>query len=478
MAQVTSSLQIPSSISWDNDGKQLNRRGKYLLKAEIYESMTTLYLTWTSSCSTFQVQWRRRRRYSPAKALAVSSSGADVWEEWGEWEGSDLSGDAAIAATNDHGAIWALDEPFEIPYEFSEYDLWEYQVRVRVLDASSLACSEWAYETLRAAFMPQWEYGSATRNADGSVTLEVNHNMTRPCSFKLGELKSSTTLGAILGITKTIGKMNEKVALPAGGGTVVIPANIIGSYKSIKTPNAQLTSYDAAIVPGVAGLGFTVGQVSEDESITAPAATFEDTDLSTCVAVADAGYDNVFVTAEWEDAYGNPHVESLDVAGAWEAELFAPPYGVEIAYRITAAKGATWRTSTFLRTLNRRWTHMSFVSEDGETVVIRYKTTRKVTASVEGEAVKCAGRKNPVARHGMGGASKIVAEGKILDPMYSAGGAWLPDIEKLRSNKTWIYRDPEGRRMRVMVKSVATSSQTTSGPRGIVDVSISMTEVE
>lgn len=473
MAQVTNKYQSPSGICWDLDG-DIGSGGWYSTKANVSATKTTLYLTWQSTCYTFQAQWRRRRRYSPASAAAISLSGATLWEDWGEWEGSNLSEDLAIDVTIPYGQMRYLTAPFEVPYDFSEYDLWEYQVRVRVIDEPSLLCSEWSYETLKVAFLPQWSYGSATRNADGSVTVEILHNMTRPCTFRMGDLKVGDTVKN----TKTIGRMNEKVTIPAGGGTINIPASIIGSYKKVKTPSAELTSYDNASRGG-AGSYFTVDQASDDEGITAPVVTFEDSDLSTRVAVEDAGYDNVFVTAEWNDAaYGDRHFEPLEVSEGWEAEFVAPPYNTEIVYHVTVVRGGSWRTSTFVRTLDRKFRHMSFVNEYGESVILRYKTMRKVTASVEGEAVKCAGRKNPVARYGIGGVMKIAAEGKILDPMYSAGGAWLPEVEKLRSNEPWVYRDPEGRRMRVMVKTVTTSSQTASGPRGVVDVSISMTEVE
>lgn len=470
MAQVTSKYAAPSSIRWDYDG-DIGSGGWYSLTAAVPPGGKDLYITWHSPYKTFQAQWRERRRLSPANPLGVSPSGATVWEEWGEWQGSNLSEDASIEVVNPYGDIRYLMAPLHFDYDFAEYDRYEYQVRVRVIDEPTLLCSEWSYETLIVAFQPQWNYGSATRNADGSVSVEVEHNMMRPCTFKMGDLKSSTILGAILGITKTIGRMSERVVLPAGSGTVVIPASIIGSYKTVGTPNAQITSYDNVSYGG-AGSSFTVGQVDHDETIAAPSVTFKDADIYTAVTIADAGYDNVFVTAEWEDVYGNPHVEPLDVLGTWEAEFIAPPYGVEVIYRVTVVSDGKWRTSTFIRTVEAKG-RMSFTDSD-EYVELLYGTSWRTDSSLEGESIRCAGREKPVARYGEGSTNKIAAQGTLLSKRVDASGAWLPEVRLLKSNSAWLFRNPLGERMKVMVNSVATSSEHPD----IITLFVSMTEVE
>ena len=465
MAQVTNKYGIPTSIYWETDQVPGNNRAANTRHAGITRSRTTLYVTWYSPCVTFQAQWRRRRRYSPAKALAVSLTGADVWEEWGEWEGSDLSEDAAVIPLNPMVNYRVLDVPFEIPYDFSEYDRYEYQVRVRVIDEPSLLCSEWAYETLVASFEPEWSFGDVTRRADGGLDAEIVCNSLRPFQFKLGRVRKNY---------KTVGSWNEWVSLPAGGGAVSIPASAVGAYDEVDAGYANIKTYDGRLVFGQDDY-LVVGQAPDDETITAPVVAFEDTNLSTRATVEDAGYDNVFVTAQWEDAYGNPHVESLEVTGAWEAAFPAPAYGVEITYFVTTVVGGKWRTSTFIRTFDGKG-RMSFANGE-DYVELMYDTSWKADASLEGEYVKCAGREKPVARHGEGATNKVTAQGTLLSSRATgtrASSAWLPEVQLLKSNRTWLYRSPLGERMNVMVNSVATSSEHPD----IITLSISMTEVE
>ena len=473
MAQVTNDYHIPSGICWDFDG-DIGTGGFFSKSAYVSESNSILYITWQSPHYTFQAQGRRRRRLSPAKSLTVSPSGAIVWEPWGEWEGSDLSKDSSIRVTRPSGNSIYLGNQFVVPYDFSEYDLYEYQVRVRVLDEPSLTCSEWAYETLRVAFRPQWEYGSAMRNPDGSVTLEVLHNMPRACRFSLGTLEERRENG----IYEKFGAFDQEHTIPTGGGTIVVPASAMGSHDKAETPVAMLASYDNVMVGG-AGKGFAVGQVVEDKTITEPVVSIEEAASHIRVNVGDAGSENAHVSAEWTDAYGKRHVEELYVLDlrevgtldCWRGIFEAPPYGVDVTYRVSVVGKSGWRTATVRKATNGKGVVSLTDTSDDACVELAYDPSWSSDSSIEGELVRCAGRSKPVARHGSGETTKVKASGTLLS---NGDGAWLAEVQLLKGNRSWIYRNPLGERMKVMVDSVSVTCKHGSS----IGLSISMTEVE
>lgn len=466
MAQVTSKYAIPYYIRWDQDG-DIGTGGVYAPIAQIPLSGRTCYITWSSACKTFQVQWRVRRRYSPAKALAVSPSGAEVWEEWGEWQGSDLSEDVAIDAVCPYGNVWYLNQPFSFDYDFSEYDRHEYQVRVRVIDESSLLCSEWAYATLDVTFRPSWRFSHVERNAEG---IGIGFECDNPGPIQAGVTKIAYTDG-----TTVWSEIGQKVQwLPEGGGVISMPVTVKKTTTHLLLWG-RVYLQNGVTVTILSNQKVAIGAHVDDEEITAPSVSFDDADDATVLTIADAGYSNVFASAEWTDAYGDVHTEQLDVTGAWEARFPAPPYGVEVIYRVSVVGEGGWRVSEFIRTVEARG-RMSFIDGD-DYVELLYDTSWKADSSLEGEAVRCAGRAKPVARYGKGATTKVTAQGTLLFSRASAArtaSAWLPEVQLLRSNRTWIFRNPLGERMNVMINSVAMSSEHSD----IITLSISMTEVE
>lgn len=473
MAQISETMQVPSAIRWDEDG-DIGQGGIYTDTADISSTKNTLFLTWSSDLKTFQVQMRSRKRKSPANAASVSSSGADVWTEWTVFKGSDLSADTAADTTHAYGSTHYLTSPLTFAYDFADYDFHEYEVRVRSIDATSLLCSEWAYQLLKVRYRPTWDFSECASNG-GETEVLVTCNSARPSTLTLRSVTDAET-GAKLY------SGNGRFALPAGGGIVKLPFS--AGPRTELTFNGTLTTSDGSIFSQKTTL--SVGKDVQDETIKAPEVTFEDYADSTRVCVDGLDSDaSVYIDAEWTGTDGELHCEEFYIPGPmtylpeeegskpWGAVYFkAAPVGVEVRYLVTVYVNGLWNSFDFSHTapIDGR---MAFV--DGkDVIVLRYDTSYSYGYTPEGDEVKCAGRSKEVARFGTGGTHKMSATGTVLSPRIDPNGCWIPDVEKLRGNRTWLYRDPLGERARVRVRSLSKSS---SHPDSVT-YSISLVEVE
>jgi hypothetical protein len=208
---VKETLELPYSIGLYEyrSGITLSGSAQTLLAIKA-EGMGAYGIGWKSSNALFQVQWRYRRREKPSVAIISDPSGGDVWvpwdgdlesgsasesgEEWGEWQGVDVETSEGRSPTTPPAyqgvpGIYAIDsalgayEPYIIPlpYDVSTYDLTVLQIRARVILTfmTPKQVSNWAYGEVALAPAPQVNTITATRNADGSLTIALDTNLTR-----------------------------------------------------------------------------------------------------------------------------------------------------------------------------------------------------------------------------------------------------------------------------------------------------------
>lgn len=193
------SYSVPYDLGlyYSNRGKGRNTRLTVIDEV----SQHAYWLGWIANGYTFQANYRMRRRYKPSEAILIDPTGADVWEDWGAWQGVnvDISETASEVGTANTALpvfswlkISGADVKIQPSYDLTTYDAIEYELRVRQFNATTKEVSEWAVQTIRLDYLPNTTT-AAQRNADGSVTISVNTNWERGGNrFSIGAFANET----------------------------------------------------------------------------------------------------------------------------------------------------------------------------------------------------------------------------------------------------------------------------------------------
>lgn len=485
MAQVSESLTVPTAPLWGYatdaaTGRSASIIGatrwveanRYDVKAaETAGDPAEVALIWGSPYSTFQAQWRSRRRYSPAKAQAVYGAQAEQWTEWGEWEGASISGaETATPATGigTGAGRWAMTDlsPFAFAYDFSEYDYIEVQARVRVYDPSSGKCSEWATRTLGVCYEPTATV-TASQNPDGSVTVSFSTNWPRGGWARVrsgpmpdgayprvladaAQLGDSATVDVAVPASKTAGLTQDSTALYARNFTFQAQ---LGTGSTIQAVKGAWPCAAMAAHPNPSTVAAPVVVLSGDG-----------------VSVADAGYSEVFASCWWEDEEGRPHASEIALAksgAAWSGSMEAPPYDVDVSVRAVAASsdGTAWAQTVQATRIASSGRHSWTLDGGGGASVALMQDTAgaSLSESMEGGSAKPAGRERPVSRHGTGGTRALSVSGCIMRgpmagenaPHSQSGHAEM--LAVLRAQEDMWFRTPGGGRFRVRVTDFSLS---------------------
>lgn len=478
MATLYDGYSAPARIAFTDGSTTASSKSlTTFAAAEVRPGGRSVRLCWISPYYTFQVQWRTRRRRSPSNAAPSSESGAspapvESWEEWGAWQGNDLSADVKTGTERlAWGDLSITEAAFQLAYDFSQYDKIEYQARVRVFDEPSLTCSEWAYADLSACYAPAFESVSATRGPGGAVSLSVATNWLRGGNrLRVTDLRRDSAAARPSGWSASVQGAEPDVSLD-------VPAFAAGDASTLYVDMAFTTSDGFS-----ARASRRAVEVSDDEPT--PGAE------PPSVAVSDAGprarvtatppqgasYAAVHVSATWPDAAGGTVADEAEAVpgadGAWEAWIDAPPYDVQGVYRVWAvdADGFTYAEAVHTTPSKGRVTW----SDGAEGVSLFFDLALSSTFNLPVETVQAADG-TTAARLGLGGSRKLTVEGKLLSPSV-ADGAWRPALAALRRPRVWSLRKPGGERYRVAVTAVSESEE-----RGAVDLvvsaSVSMEEV-
>lgn len=479
MAELHDGYAIPSRICWvDGSTTAASKSVTSGDRKSVGKSGGSFKICWTCRHYTYQLQYRIRRRYSPAHAVLLDlPEGGEFWEDWGEWQGNGLSDDVKSATERlPWGDLNVTALPFEFPYDFSHYDRIEYQVRIRTFDEPSTTCSEWGYGELAVIYEPEVKIISNALQPNGDVELSVDTNWSRGGNrFSLTNLRRDDQLAKpVDGYVKLVNVEPDFKA--------TIPASMVGDAKTVYATMRFYTS-DGNDGGEFDKQWFEVNGHQDDEDIAEPVVTVDDAESCVIITVDDERYENVMMSAEWTDSYNVRHMEELivesftgiDTPSGWMGKLIAPPFGVSVTYRISVVSGSGWRSATVEHeTANRRSISLFAIRAD-RVVELRHKISWSSNMVPDIEAVKCAGKTNPVARFGKGGVRALSAQGSMVSPGMGVKSDWLEQIELLRSHRgEWIYRNPVGERIKVAITSVSDERDF----HGAMKVSISMTEVE
>lgn len=466
MAQIYSGYAVPCDISWTGGGVSASSMSLTTsTKQSVYSGGSSYKISWKCRHYTYQLQYRVRRRLSPAFASSQGKpSDSEVWEEWGSWQGHDLSDVKSDTEKLSWGDLSVTAAAFHFPYDFTQYDKVEYQVRVRAFDEATFQCSEWGYGDLSIVYEPIATVLSAIPQANGDVLLTVGSNWPRGGNrFSLTDLRRDDPMAKP--VDGSVRLSNLKPTF-----TATVPASMIGDAKKAYATMRFYTS-DGNLGNGFDEQEFTVGANTPPSSIAKPTVRIEDVDTSTLLYVISEGgdYTSVFASAIYEDALGNKVVQALPTYSGgfvWGAYVDAAPYDVPVTYRVSYANADGWDTVDVVHTTpsNGRCTWSD--EETAVSITLDIEASSSYTSNVE---IVETTRGTSVARLGNGGSRSLSVSGKII-----ASETWKADLEKLRQPKKWHFRKPGGERYDVVIMSV--SEADVSGK--YVEVSISMQEVE
>lgn len=484
MAQVTTSYATPTNLCWawdtDSTSHSISPIGQRKYKTGGIYKVTLLdtnarpceiCVSWVSSYETYQVQYRSRKRYSPAHAQAVYGTTSEQWTDWSEWDGASITGTETISpATEFSSDRFAMNDttPFATAYDFATYDAIEWQVRVRVYNQPTAECSEWLTETLHIAFQPTVNGYAEWYSAD-TIKVTYETNWSRGGTIEIRGSQYWQNGRGWENYTPQI--FRSQTATNTSGATItclIKQSDIAYLEKTSKQLFADWWYFRPAlnkcqeITVSNGKTGLTLTPHPNSSAVTAPVITLdEDT-----VSIQDVSYTSLFAYVEWVDDEGRTYAEELTIAlsnGVWSGLLLSPPYDTELYIRAVAVgkDTTTWAQSCeeFTILSNGR---LSWTTDDGDGVKVRLfdnKPTISLSEELEGETSKPAGRNRPLARYGTGGTRTISCTAAIMrgdmnsiNAKHNQSGHQAI-LNALRKKEDMWFRAPNSGRYRVRVKS-------------------------
>ena len=448
-----------------------------------------LHLAWSSTYSTFQAQYRIRKRLTPANAAVTSPAGGDVWTDWGDWTGTVEDGKVAdIQGGGTYGARgWRyLTDAIRIDYGYTAYDAWEIDLRVRVYNTPNYHTTEWAYCTYKVGFDIKASVG-AEETADGGIKLTINTDWQRnqlgmTLRWDWGGHGMYFSSSRLISSSDPTFDVDAACCVVDPDGTRATRPNYMilrdDMGRECRTTFDSLKKWDAAL--GVINTPYyevKAGTHVDSESIPAPTMALADDDGSLDVTVTpESGtYDSVIACARWTDWHGMQNAVTLDMdadGSAWKGELAEVPLDTVVTVTAAVIKDGEWRKVIGTHKV-KSWGNAYF-EHGGERFKIRYDQTHSLTGKPGGEQIEVAGRPRPVSRHSEQASRSITVDGTLV-----TGG---PDTDQteasadvLFASHDWMLRLPGGYRSMVAVTQFATSD---SGFYDAVKIEVSCEEVD
>jgi hypothetical protein len=493
---------LPSNVCWHNGG---TTGGWSTSTANIRLNEGTQrdwHIMWYSQYYTFQVQYRERRRLSPAKATAVYGSSGEQWTDWSEWTWCDAptgetAGDTVRTDTvrTNMGFSYTVQE-FDFPLDFGDYDAIEYEARVRVINEDPVGYSEWQTATLRVSYEPP--ISVTAEQTDTGLTVTLTTAWQRGGTVKLyagqdlGEHVIETRLtktvtgestGELIEVTDE--STGELIEVYSGNVTVDIPASAV-SYLRDTSKTLKISGNSVFAPHGGSSFCFSQQDISSIPfAAHANPSTVPELHISMTsderVSVVDSGYTSVYMYASWEDDEGNAYSSELDVTHEsgqpWYGSLECAPYDSDVYVRCVGVTSKGWTQDTTVLTIPSH-SRFTITNDTGSASIVLLDTDSPLSLDEDlaTETAKPFGANRAHSAYSEGGERAISLSGVVL-----RGG-----VENKRSQTThknllavlrhkgdsWL-RTPGGGRFRVAIKSFSLSVHGR-----FETVSVDMEEVE
>lgn len=436
MATINSQRLVPTGLKFT----KIESTGYTIYKnAIVTPEDTEFFLSWLSKSKTFQIQWRSRGRLAPAAAALVDSTGADVWQDWSDWQGSDLSTDTYYSLGSEIEALSEdmkvlISEPFEFEFDYSQVDAYQYEFRVRGYDTYTAEASEWGFLSCYVFFEPQIQI-SATPTSDGLAEINITSDWQRGYNsfaffrnqktiaqgiqladdFSLSLTDRSAILDDQLNYSRYLGYTTDNVSLSVLNGNYFID---LEPYQPQDPPALPTLEVNANI----------------DEIVV----TFEGT------------YDSASAWIEWQDVENfSANFEVIKNGTNWELTLPQPPLDVEISISVSVVLNGKWAIAQAQAYVNSQGRFVFGNSE--QSFVFRLDPVISITHAPAVEIVETAN--NYVSRFGNTTKTTLdfscsVVKNFEIQPK---------DLSALYQPRNWVFRGPNGFRKNVALTKIALS---------------------
>lgn len=498
----------------------------YVVKPEYYggfgsnvgvkDDSQAYVIAFCTSHTNHRVQWRIRRRKSPAyAAIDPAYNGGDVWvgwdgtlsggsesaNEWGAWQGTTTETATTLVDTYIQSEAKAkrVSTTFPFTYDFTNYDLNEYQIRVQAFNVNTINgthyVSEWAYATVQVGYCPQFEL-TVTRAADGT-DLNIDSNWSRDDNlFRLVYplVWTKWNDGTETLYPAMVDAISETIASDA---TLPLPFKYT-SYASNEDEDdraLRFTEYGeggGALFKSSDGFTGTVSTAQQTKNghyyalVTDATPTGGITDPSSAsidangtITVSDEGYDTMYATATWSDEDGNQYSQQIDMTksgSTWTGYIDEPPFDVTYNVIVSATDNGAWNFWVYEMTVPSA--NKIMLDWGDSHFEMRYNTNRAMSVDLVNDTVSIAGKTLPVSMYSTSRTNPITVIGTLINPTEQPyiGDSWIRELEILNEPHDWILRTPGGMRRRVMVESYQ-PVWTGNTANTLMDVTITMQEV-
>ena len=466
---VTDEYSIPTNLRWGIWG---NTSAQVSGTAVISENVTSWQFGFQSQYKTFQVQYRYRSRYSPAASAAVEQTASEVWTEWGDWTWAGGATDGTSptkSTTTKKQGYHVLSDNFDFAFDYSTYDAYEYEFRVRGFNEPNDAVSEWAYETLFVRFRPNIPVTAELVSEGVAVTIATDWQRggkavvqryvgkKRPCVTETVSATSDTS-----DVTVTV--PNDAIAGLTESSTEIYVDRVSyyptgGEWNQVRNSVTFTAHENPSTIP--------VPQIFVAEETVEVVGTF----------------DNVFVSIAWTDDEDNSFsglvsMEQVDET-SWYGLMTAPPYDVPITIRVVGVADGDWLQTSANATIasNGRYT---WTNDTGEASV-RLRSDDSAhswSEELSCETNKALGARRPISTYETGGERSISFSGNVMLNKWEFANAKFTQashselLKVLRHEGDSWYRTPGGGRYRVAIKSFSVTAYS-----NYEDVSVEMSEV-
>ena len=456
--------------------------------------------------SVFQIMWRVNKRYHPANAViqTIDTSGNNnLWTGWSDWiteNGTKDDPGEEIADVNinysEDIAVW--QHKFEHTYleATTEYDCYNYQIRVRVYNAKENKCSNWSISSLSLLPVPSITGLSVTELSSTSwlVTAQTNYPRAvyvdlRNAMYYDSFTKTLKFLRNITPVSKEF-KPIDKKETTTDSIAFIIPNSCIRNDKNGK-PSAYFTvgSLASAEDRSIARW-FSAGQPAQDENFYAkfqagehvepelpePVFTYDASSQHLTFYTASSGdnYNDVQVSVLWTGTDSTTHTEILETEynedlGKWVSVCNCPPLDIDLTIRVSVI-GDDWAAHEIHLTIPSN----GLLCFDGDLGSVRLKYNQSISTgdTIAGETIECVGREFPISRYGGVLNREIKLEATMLNSDILGGDGWKSNVEPLSGQADWILRIPGGEKYRVMVTSLDRNTENPTNNK-LLSVSIS-----
>lgn len=482
MSTLSNTQFAPSNLQWWQNGA-----GTGTTVSVKDNDTRSLYFAFDTGHTAYQLQYRTRRRWTPAECDAAGEGSYDVWDDWSDWQGSDLTQDTALfrradVSTEDYTVIVDISG-YNFAGKFGKMvdgDKYQVDLRVRTFNTTRAWHSKWANAILNVIFEPE-----------PTLQVSVNANGTLACTFTdnwqreawINDMRvldyysadySSSVMSYIYGRYWLDNKTDTFSTLRARDFKARVGRTYAVRYCYQTADGLNSLQYREVKFTRTGGT---------PSGITEPIVSVSTTSTNSIQVDITGSYNAIYGTVSFTTAQGVEVIDALDFGSSQSTTYLYPPLGREMTFTVSGTKSGQYVTTTTTYTISAKdkahngawWNYegecvRAYLKESGDAVDDDY--------TLEADTIKTIGRQRPISRYGTGGtrslkASCVFLRGELESQNPEYAESWA--LERLHAKHSWVFRTSTGRWHRVMVTSI---SITDNSSEQYISADVTMEEVE